>query len=86
MPRRVGDDELALLAREEAVGDVDRDALLALGAKAVDQQREIDRLALRPVPLAVAFERGELVVEDLLAFRTAAARSGSTCRRRRCRR
>ena len=44
--RRIGDDELALLGREEAIGDVDRDALLALGGEAVDQQREIDLLAL----------------------------------------
>ena len=64
--RRVGDDELALLGREEAVGDVDGDALLALGGEAVDQQREIDPLALRAVALAVAFERRELVVEDQL--------------------
>ena len=40
--RRIGDDELALLAREEAIGDVDRDALLALGREAVDEQREVD--------------------------------------------
>ena len=58
---------LRFCAREIAVGDVDRDALLALGGEPVDQQREIDRLALRPVPLAVGFQRGELVVEDLLA-------------------
>jgi hypothetical protein len=31
--RRVGDDELALVGREEAVGDVDGDALLALGLR-----------------------------------------------------
>ena len=84
--RRVGDDELALLAREEAVGDVDRDALLALGREPVDEQGEIDLLALRAVALAVGFERGELVVENLPACRRAAARSASTCRRRRCRR
>jgi hypothetical protein len=65
VPRRVGDDELALVARKIAVSDVDRDALLALGAEAVDQQREVDRLALGAVPLAVALQRGELVVEDL---------------------
>ncbi len=35
---RVGDDELALVGGEEAVGDVDGDALLALGGEAVDQQ------------------------------------------------
>jgi hypothetical protein len=45
--RRVGDDELAPVGAEEAVGDVDRDALLALGGQAVDQQREVDLAALR---------------------------------------
>ena len=43
---RVGDDELALLGSEEAIGDVDGDALLTLGGEPVDQQREVDRLAL----------------------------------------
>ena len=38
----VRDDELALRRREVAVGDVDRDALLALGAEAVGQEREVD--------------------------------------------
>ena len=38
---RVGDDELARRRREVAVGDVDRDALLALGAQAVGEQREV---------------------------------------------
>ena len=40
--RRVGDDELAPRSREVAIGDVDRDALLALGAQAVGQQRQVD--------------------------------------------
>ena len=65
-PGRVGDDELALLGREEAIGDVDRDALFALGGEAVDQQREVDVLALRADALAVRFERGELILEDHL--------------------
>ena len=47
MAGRVGDDELALVGGEEAVGDVDGDALLALGLEAVDQQREIDVVAGR---------------------------------------
>jgi hypothetical protein len=65
--RRVGDDELAPLGAEEAVGDVDRDALLALGRQAVDEQREVDLAALRaPLP-AVALDRGELVLEQHLA-------------------
>jgi hypothetical protein len=68
VPRRIGDDELALRAREIAVGDVDGDALLALGREPVDEQREINRLALRAVALAVGLESGELVVEDLTGF------------------
>jgi hypothetical protein len=64
--RRVGDDELALLGREEAVGDVDRDALLALGRRA---RRPAARNRCRSpcVPTACCrLERRELVVEDLL--------------------
>ena len=45
--RAVGDDELALVGAEEAVGDIDGDALLALGGEAVEQQRVIDVVALR---------------------------------------
>ena len=40
--RRVGDDEAALRRGEEAVGDVDGDALLALRLEPVDEQREVD--------------------------------------------
>ena len=46
VPGRVGEDELALLRREVAVGDVDGDALLTLGAQAVGEEREVD-LAVR---------------------------------------
>ena len=41
VPGRVGDDELAARRREVAVRDVDGDALLALGAQAVGEQREV---------------------------------------------
>ena len=37
----VGEDEAPPRRREGAVGDVDRDALLALGSQAVGQQREV---------------------------------------------
>ena len=57
MARGVGDDELALLGGEEAVGDVDGDALLALGGQAVDQQREVELAAARTDLLRVALER-----------------------------
>ena len=43
---RVGNDELALFGREEAVGDIDGDALLALGRQAIDQQRKVQVIAL----------------------------------------
>jgi hypothetical protein len=39
---RVGDDELAFRGREVAVGHVDGDALLALGAEPVGEEREVD--------------------------------------------
>ncbi len=61
---RVGDDELALRGREVAVGDVDGDALLALGAQAVGQEREV-HLFLAAQPRRV-LERVERVFEDLL--------------------
>jgi hypothetical protein len=44
-PGGVGDDELALGRGEVAVGHVDGDALLALGAQAVGEQREVLRVA-----------------------------------------
>jgi len=64
VPGRVGDDERALGRREEAVGDVDRDALLPLRLQPVDQKREIDPLAQRAVFFGVGFERLQLVFHD----------------------
>ena len=61
---RVGDDELAGRRREVAVRDVDRDALLALGAKAVGEQREVD--AVFAAQARGVFDRFERVFEDLL--------------------
>ena len=63
---RVGDDELALRRREEAIGDIDGDALLALGFEPVDQQREIDVVAVGAVLSGVALKRRQLVFEDQL--------------------
>ena len=45
--RAVGDDEVAARRREVAVGDVDRDALLALGAQPVGEQGEVDVVVAR---------------------------------------
>ena len=44
--------------------DVDRDALLALGGEAVEQQREVELAVDRAVAARLDLERGELVVED----------------------
>ena len=65
VPRGVGDDELPPRRREVAVGHVDGDALLALGAQAVGEQREVGVVvaALAAGPL----DRVELVLEDRLA-------------------
>ncbi len=64
--RGVDHDEAARLGREEAVCDIDRDALLALGGEAVDQQREIHLTAGGAVTARGAHEGGDLVIEDLL--------------------
>ena len=64
VPGGVGDDELALGRGEVAVGHVDGDALLPLGAQPVGQQRQV---RLDPAPLlAGAADRLELVLEDPL--------------------
>ena len=65
--RGVGDDELALVGRKEPVGDVDGDALLALGGEAIDEQREVDAFVADVAVLALLAEARELVVEDELA-------------------
>jgi hypothetical protein len=46
MARGIGNDEFALGGGEIAVGHVDGDALLALGLQAVDQQSQVDIVAL----------------------------------------
>ena len=82
--RGVGDDELAGRRREVAVGDVDRDALLALGAQAVGQQGQVG--------VVVAARRGwwprrpRAGPRRSTSSRAAAGRSGWTCRRRPSRR
>ena len=70
----VGDDERAPRRGEEAVGDVDRDPLLALGAQPVGELREVDLGVARPGRPSATWSR------------RAAARSGSSCRRRPSRR
>ena len=68
VPRRVGHDERALRGGEEPVGDVDGDALLALGLEPVDQEREVDVLAGRAVPRGILDQARHLVLEDELGI------------------
>ena len=81
MTGAVGDDEPPPRRREVAVGDVDRDSLLALGAQAVGQQREVQR-ALAAAPLRWPARRGRAGPRRSTWCRTAAARSACSCRRR----
>ena len=78
---RVGDDETPPRRREVAVRDVDRDALLALGAKAVGDQRQVERTAVALAPSRAAPRADP---RRSRRHRAAAGRSASTCRRRRC--
>ncbi len=73
--RRIGDDELALRRGEIAVGDIDRDALFALGAQAVGQQRQID-VAAAAVGGRLGHAR-ELVFVDALGIVEQAADEGA---------
>src|SRR5882724_1527824 len=66
MARRVGDDELAFVGGEEAIGDVDGNALLALGLQSVDQKREIDVIAGGAELLGILFRRSQRVFEQQL--------------------
>ena len=61
---RVGELEAPARRDEPAVGDIDRDPLLALGSQAVHQQREVD-VVVPAAPRGV-FDVLELVDEDLL--------------------
>ena len=74
--RRVGDDEGAVAGREIAIGDIDGDALLALGRQAVDQQREVEILAGRAELAGITLQRVHLVVEDRIGLEEQAADQG----------
>ena len=84
----VGEDERPAPGREVAVGDVDRDALLALGAQAVGEQREVDarRARRRSRARPTCGRRTRAGRRGSPSSRAAGGRPGSTCRRRRSRR
>ncbi len=61
---RVGDDERTPVGLEIAIGDIDGDALFALGGEPIHQQREIEIGALRAEFFRIAVERLQLIVGD----------------------
>ena len=63
--RRIGDENFSFVSREEAIGDIDCDALLALSSQP-STKRKVDLAALSPNLLGVDFERRPLVLEDHL--------------------
>ena len=67
VPRCVGHDELALVGREESIGHVNGDALLALGGQAVHQQGKVNLLALGAHAFAVGFQSLQLVFKNHFA-------------------
>ncbi len=75
--RAVGDDELAPRSREVAIGDVDRDALLAFRDQAVGEQRQIQRfgaaLGREPLETAEGVGQQSLGVEEQAADQRALA-------------
>ena len=67
MAGHIGDDETAAGRLEGTVGDIDRDALLALVLQAVDQESQIGCVALGAVAAGVRLDPLQLVGESLSA-------------------
>ena len=61
--RAIGDDELPVRRRRVAVGDIDRDALLALCPQSVRHEGEVD--LAQPAAFRRGLDRGQLIVEEL---------------------
>ncbi len=64
MPRRVGHDEHTAVGGEESVRDVDRDALLALGLEAVDEQGQIELITRGAELPGILHKREELILRN----------------------
>ncbi len=66
MSRRIGDNELALVCREETIRNIDRDALLTLCGKTINKKRKIKIIALGAKLFAISLKRCQLIFEDQL--------------------
>ena len=62
--RGVGDNERPPSGREIAIGDVDGDALFALGLQPIEQQGKIDLRSAGAVFAGIALERGQMILEN----------------------
>ena len=67
VPRAIRDDEFALFSGEEAVGNVDSDALFALRSKTIDQQGKIDFLTLCAHAFGIGLQCLQLIFKDHFA-------------------
>ena len=65
-----------LLGGEIAIGDIDGDALLALGGQAIDDEGVVDLVAGGAEALGIGDQRGELVLEEQLGIVQQAADQG----------
>ena len=76
VPRRVGNDELAVVGREVAVGYVDGDTLFTFGFQSVQQKGVVDVVAGVTHTLAVALQGVQLVFVQFLAIEQQASYQG----------
>ena len=86
MPRGIGYDEAPFGRGKKSVGNIDGNALLALGLQSVNHKREIEPFTLGAKFSGVRPESFQLIIKDQFGVVEQADQSASTCRRRRCRR
>ena len=65
---RVGNDELALVGGKKTIGDINRNSLLALRGKAIDQESEVEVAALSADAFALGLQTLKLIVEQEFAL------------------
>jgi hypothetical protein len=61
---RISDDELSVLSREEAIRDVNRYSLLALGGQTIDEKSEVELTTLSAHLLGVDLEGCKMIFEN----------------------
>jgi len=77
MARGIGHNEFAPVSRKEPVGYINGDALFALSGKSVDEQSQVNALALGAKLAAVGLKGIELIFKDHLAVKEQPANQGA---------